>query len=132
MTFANDIRGTAFKESAPVLLARIVGPDAEAVVPADLATCHYSVLEVDYADHDTLTPVAGHDNVELDVDDVFYDSLQTGGPWSVDATGYNFRHTPDIDVSEAFPAAGVHYQVRYEAEAVDGHRLVWRYLVTVI
>lgn len=132
MTLANDIRGTVFKESGPVLLARIVGVDGTPVVRADLASCHYSVLEVDYADPDSLTPVTGHDNIALDVDEVLYDSLQTDGAWTTDAVGYNFRHDVDVSANEAFPTAGLTYQIRYEAIAVAGHRLVWRYLITVI
>ena len=132
MTLASDIRGTAFEQSTPAMLARLVGPAGQHVVPADLASCYYSIFQVDLANHDTLTPVDGHDDVELDVNEVFYDSLQTDAAWTRDAVGYNFRHDLDASANEPLPTAGLTYQVRYEATAIDGHRLVWRYLITVI
>ena len=132
MATAADIRGTVFKNGSAVLLARIVGPDGDPVATTDLSTLHYSVLAIDPCDPDALTPVAGHDNVQLAVGDVFYDTLQTGGPWSVDATGYNFRHQVDVTTSEAFPIAGTSYLVRYEAIPVSGQKTVFRFLVTCI
>lgn len=132
MPIAADIRGAVFKNSSAVLMARIVGPGDEAVVTSDLQLVRYSVLEVDHAIHDALTPVAGHDDVELAVGEVFYDTLQTGGPWSVDEVGYNFRHQLDISTNQAFPTAGVSYQVRYEAAPAVGQKIVWRYLVRAI
>lgn len=132
MSMATDIRGTVFKNGPAVLMGRVVGPDGDAVAQSDIASARYSVLEIDHIDHDTLSPVAGHDNVELDVEEVFYDSLQTGGPWSVDATGYNFRHDLDVATDEAFTSAGVDYQVRYEVTPVAGQKIVFRFLVKCI
>lgn len=132
MRTAADIRGTVFKNGSAVLLARIVGPNDDAVVDSELQQLRYSVLQVDHASHDSLIPISGHEDVELVVGDVFYDSLQTGGPWSVDAVGYNFRHELDISTNQAFPVAGLSYQVRYEATPVVGQPIVWRYLVRAI
>ena len=101
MTTANDIRGVVFKNGPATLMARIVGPEGDAIAPSDVALLHYSVLEVDHSDHDTLVPVEGHDNVELDPDEMFYDELVTGPPWTMDDLGYNFRH----DLAIADPAA---------------------------
>ncbi len=132
MAIAADIRGTVFKNGSAVLLARVVGPEGDPVATTDISSLNYSVLEIDPCDPDALTPVAGHDNVQLTVGDVFYDSLQTGGPWSVDATGYNFLHEVDVSGDEAFPVAGARYLVRYEAVPVSGQKTVFRFLVTCI
>lgn len=132
MTTANDIRGVVFKNGPATLMARIVGPEGDAIAPSDVALLHYSVLEVDHSDHDTLVPVEGHDNVELDPDEMFYDELVTGPPWTMDDLGYNFRHDLAIAEHDAFPTAGVEYQVRYEVVPVVGQRMVFRFLVTCI
>jgi hypothetical protein len=132
MPTAADIRGTVFKNGAAVLMARIVGLDGDAVVTSDLVDVHYSVFEVNLSDPDSLTTIAGHDNVELTVGDVFYDTLQTGEPWSVDAVGYNFLHQIDVATNEAFLSAGASYQVRYEVTPVTGQKVVFRFLVRCI
>lgn len=132
MSTAADIRGTAFKNGPATLMARVVGPDGDALATTDLSSLHYSVLEVDPCDHDTLTPVTGHDNVELTIADVFFDTLQTGGTWSVDAKGYNFLHNLDVSTNDAFPTAGVRYLLRYEAVPVSGQKIVFRFLVTCV
>lgn len=132
MTTANDIRGTVFKNASAVLMARIVDADGELISPSDVVLIHYSVLEVDHCDHDTLVPVEGHDNVELDADEVFFDELETAGPWTVDEEGYNFRHDLDVNEHEAFLTAGTDYQVRYEVVPVVGQRMVFRFLVTCV
>ncbi len=132
MPTAADIRGTVFKNGSAVLMARIVGLDGTPVGTSDLVDVHYSVLEVDPSDHNSLTPVTGHDDVELTVGDVFDDTLQTGEPWTVDATGYNFLHQIDVTTNEAFPTAGQSYQVRYEVTPVSGQKVVFRFLVRCI
>ncbi|QDU54326.1 hypothetical protein [Aeoliella mucimassa] len=132
MPTAHDIRGTVFKHGSAVLLARIVGPEGTAVTTSDLASVRYSVYQVDPVDPDALTAVEGHAEVSLTVADVFYDTLQTGGPWSVDETGYNFRHDLPVDSDEAFPIAGADYQVRYEVIPTSGQKLVFRFAVRCI
>ena len=132
MPTAQDIRGTVFKNGSAVLLARIVDVNGDAVATSDLSSVSYSVLEIDPVDHDTLTPIAGHDEVTLDVADVFYDTLQTDGAWSVDEVGYNFRHELEVDTDEAFIVAGANYQVRYEVTPATGQKLVFRFLVRCI
>lgn len=132
MPTAQDIRGTVFKNGSAVLLARIVGPDGDAVATSDLASIRYSVLAIDPIDHNTLTPVNGHDDAALTVEDVFYDTLQTGGAWSIDETGYNFRHELEVATDDAFPTAGTDYQIRYEVTPVSGQKLVFRFVVRCI
>lgn len=132
MPLAKDIYGTAFKNGTAVLLARIVDSDGNDVQQADVTAVKYSVFEIDPCLPDNLTVVAGHDNVSLSVGDVIYDSLQTGGLWTVDATGYNFRHEINVSSAEAFPKAGAQYQVRYELTPAAGQRTVVRFQLRVI
>jgi hypothetical protein len=132
MPVAHDIRGAVFKNASAVLMARIVGFDNQPITTSDIATVQYSVFEVDPCDYNVLTPVTGHDKVELNVAAVFYDTLQAGGPWALDAVGYNFLHQLDVSTSEAFPQAGVRYLVRYEVIPTSGQKIVFRFLVTCL
>ena len=132
MPTANDILGTVYKKGSALLMARIEGPDGTPVMATDIDQIRYSVFELDPCQPDLLQVVAGHDNIALVVDDVFYDTLQTGPPWTIDATGYNFRHELDITQNDAFPIAGSSYQVRFEATPTVGQRFVFRFLIRVI
>jgi len=132
MPLAKDIFGTAFKNGTAVLLARIVDSDGDDVQQADVTAVKYSVFEIDPCRPDNLTVVAGHDNVSLSVSQVIYDTLQTGGLWTVDSTGYNFRHEINVSSAEAFPKAGAQYQVRYELTPAAGQRTVVRFQLRVI
>lgn len=132
MPTAQDIRGTVFQNGSAVLMARIVGVDNQAVTIADLDEVRYSVLEVDHCDPNSMSVVTGHDDIELPVADVFFDTLQTDGAWQVDATGYNFLHQIDITQNQAFPKAHTDYQVRFVVTPVVGQRIIFRFLLSVI
>jgi hypothetical protein len=132
MPQANDIFGTAFKNGSAVLMARIVDAAGANVQQAGIAAIEYSVYELDPCRPDNLTVVAGHDGVSLDVEDVVYNALQTGGLWTVDEEGYNFRHDIDVGTADAFPKAGVQYQVRYELTPTSGQKTIVRFQLRVI
>ncbi len=99
---------------------------------ADLSAITYSVFELDPCLPDQLAVVAGHDEVALTVSDVVFDTLQTGGLWTVDAIGFNFRHEIDVSSEEAFPKAGAVYQVRYELTPTSGQKTIVRFQIRVI
>jgi hypothetical protein len=132
MPTARDIHGTAFKNGSAVLMARIVDAAGENVQQAGIAAIEYSVFELDPARPDNLTVVAGHDGASLVVANVIFNSLQTGGLWTVDEVGYNFRHEIDVAASAAFPKAGAQYQVRYELTPTTGQRSIVRFQLRVI
>src|SRR5690606_3959990 len=115
-----DIRGRAFKYASATLLARNTDADGDNIGADDIDTLRYSVLEIAQVTPDTLTQVEGHNNVELEADEIFVDTLQTDPPWDLDEVGYNFRHDIDVTTHEAFPHAGVEYQVRYEVTPMAG------------
>jgi hypothetical protein len=132
MPQANDIFGTAFKNGSAILMARIVDAAGANVQQAGLDAIEYSIFELDPCRPDNLTAVAGHDGVSLTVADVIFNALQTGGLWTVDAIGYNFRHEIDVSTTEAFPKAGVQYQVRYELTPTTGQKAIVRFQLRVI
>jgi hypothetical protein len=132
MPQANDIFGTAFKNGSAVLMARIVDAAGANVQQSGVAAIEYSIYELDPCRPDNLTAVAGHDGVALTVANVIYNTLQTGGLWTLDAVGYNFRHEIDVTTSEAFPKAGVAYQIRYELTPTTGQKSIVRFQLRVI
>jgi hypothetical protein len=132
MPQANDIYGTAFKNGSAILMARIVDAAGANVQQAGLAAIEYSIYELDPCRPDNLVVIAGHDGVSLTVADVIFNALQTGGLWTVDAVGYNFRHEIDVSTTEAFPKAGVQYQVRYELTPPSGQKTIVRFQLRVI
>ena len=132
MPHAKDIHGTAFKNGSAVLMARIVDSDGENIQQAAMSSIRYSIYELDPCRPDNLSVVAGHDDVSLTVGDVVFDSLQTGGLWTVDEEGYNFRHEIDVSTAEAFPKAGTQYQIRYELTPTTGQKTIVRFQLRVI
>lgn len=132
MPQANDIFGTAFKNGSAILMARIVDAAGANVQQSGVAAIEYSIYELDPCRPDDLAAVAGHDGVALTVANVIYNTLQTGGLWTLDAVGYNFRHEIDVTSSEAFPKAGVEYQIRYELMPATGQKSIVRFQLRVI
>jgi hypothetical protein len=129
MPQANDIYGTVFKNGSAVLMARIVDAEGIAVQPSGVSAIEYSVFELDPCRPDVLGVISGHEGVALAVNDVVYNSLQTGGLWTVDSLGYNFRHEIDVSQDEAFPKAGALYQIRYQITPTSGQKSIVRFQV---
>ena len=131
MADAADIHGTAFRNGSATLMTRVVGSDAEAIVQADLASAEYTVYLLNDQDPDDRTAVTGHTDVALVVADLIFDSLQTDARWTVDQTGYNFRHELDVSANEAFAAAG-RYLVEFELTPSVGQVILVRFRIHAI
>jgi hypothetical protein len=127
-----DIFGTTMKNGTATLMARIVGHDAALATPDDIASVDYSIYLLDDDDPDARSAVTGHDEVSLTVADVLFTSLQTDDRWTVDTTGYNFRHTIDISSNQAFTIAGRRYLVEYRLTPDEGQVIIARFRVNVI
>jgi hypothetical protein len=132
MTEAIDIYGTAFKNGSVTLLARIVGADGENVLPADINTVKYTVYLLDDQNPDSRSAVAGHTAAPLAVTDVVFNTLQTDPIWTVDTTGYNFRHVLDVSAHPAFTVAGRRYLVEYQLIPAVGQTILVRFRINVI
>ena len=127
MAIARDIHGTVFRHGTAVLLARVVDAQAAAINQASVASASYTVFAVEQDNPVSLTAVTGHAAVALEVEAIVFDTLQTGGGWTVDAVGYNFRHELDVSTAEVFGEAGRTYQLRYELVPVTGQKIVFRF-----
>ena len=132
MADAADIYATALKNGSATLLARVVGSDGANIVQADIASAKYSVYLLDDQDADSRTAVAGHSAVALTVADVVFNALQNDALWTVDETGYNFRHVPDVSANQAFTIAGRRFLVEFELTPNTGQVILVRFRLNVI
>jgi hypothetical protein len=132
MAEAIDIHGAAFKNGSATLLARIVGANGNNVVQADVVAVHYSVYLLDDQDPENRTVVTGHTNVALAVANVIFNTLQTGALWTIDTTGYNFRHVLNVSAYPAFAIAGRRYLVEYQLTPTSGQTILVRFRINVI
>ncbi len=132
MADAADIYGKAFKNGSATLLARVVGSDGVAITRSDVASARYSVYLLDDHDADARQVLAGHDGVSLAVADVVFDSLQTDALWTVDSTGYNFRHVVDVSANQAFSAAGRRFLVEFTLTPSAGQVILVRFRIDAI
>ena len=132
MAEAIDIHGTAFKNGSVTLLARIVGAAGQNVLPADINTAKYTVYLLDDQNPDSRSAVAEHTNVTLTVADVVFGALQTDALWTVDTTGYNFRHVLDVSAHQAFAVAGRRYLIEYQLTPAVGQMILVRFRINVI
>ena len=127
MANAVDAQGTVFKNGSATLLARVVGADGSAITQADITSALYTINLTDEEDEDSWTPISGHDEAVVVVADTIYDALQTDDIWSVDSTGYNFKHVIDRSTYEAFEIAGETYLVEFRLTPASGQVIVVRY-----
>ncbi len=132
MAVAKDVHATVFRNATAIFMSRVENASGQAITQASIASIRYAVYAIDGNDPDMLSVVAGHDNVTLNESDVVFDTLQTDEAWTVDATGYNFRHELDVSQNEAFSKAGGIYQVRYELTPVLGQKIVFRFKLRCI
>ena len=132
MATAADTYGTAFKNGSVTLLARVVGKDGADVVQADIASAKYSVYLLDDQDADSRSAITGHSNATLSVADVIFNTLQNDELWTVDETGYNFRHVLDVSEHQAFTVAGRRFLVEFELTPGTGQVILVRFRLNVI
>jgi hypothetical protein len=132
MPDAIDIFGSAFKNGSLALLARLVGAEGTAVRRADIDTITYTVYLLDDTDADSRTPVTGHTAVALPVAEILFDAIQLDPIWTVDTTGYNFRHVLDVSAHPAFTIAGRRYLVEHRLTPAVGQVIIVRFRINVI
>jgi hypothetical protein len=132
MAAAADTYGTALKNGPVTLLARVVGKDGANIVQADIASAKYSVYLLDDQDADSRTAITGHTDVALTVNDLIFNTLQNDALWTVDETGYNFRHVLDVSANQAFTIAGRRFLVEFELTPNSGQVILVRFRINVI
>lgn len=93
MSASDIIKAVVWEDSAPTLLARIKKADGNYVTQAALTsiTCKVYDLQGTTPDTATATPT-------VTIASSIFDTLQTGGMWTADSTGYNFSHTQESTI----------------------------------
>lgn len=132
MPSAHDVSGYVFKNGSCILLARVVGADADEIVQADLSAAEYTVYLIDPTDEDADAAVAGHTEVALTVASIIFNTLQTDDLWDVDATGYNLKVTLDVSTYQAFAIAGREYRIVVTLTPTTGQPILVRFRVRAI
>jgi hypothetical protein len=115
-----------------MVLARIRDWEAVNIVQAGILSGAYTVYDADPQDLQGRQPVTNHTGVALVIADVVFDTLQKDARWTVDATGYNFRHVIDVSVHAAFATPGKTYQVDYRLMSNGGQPILFRAEVSTI
>lgn len=122
-----EFRAIAVAGGAIEVMNRLTDRAGNLITQADVDTITYTVYGV--GPNGTLEAVTGHDGETLTVADVVFDELQTGAPWSADATGYNFLHALDVSANAAFVAWGARYLIVYRVNLTSGQPIVWPWKV---
>jgi hypothetical protein len=128
---ARNVQGVINTNGTATCMARVVGWSNEAITQADIASAAYTVYLVSATDPNVWTVVDNHDAEVLTVASIVYDTLQTATPWTVDATGYNFRHTVPI-ASAAFATPARSYVVQYTLTPTTGQPIVVSFALRAI
>lgn len=128
---AKHIQGVVHTNGTATCMARVVGWENAAITQSDIASASYTVYLVSATDPNVWPPVDDHDAVALTVASIIYDTMQTAAPWTVDATGYNFRHTVPI-ANAAFATPARSYVVQYTLTPASGEPIVVSFALRAI
>lgn len=118
------------------LCAMVVGADFSQILQADIVG-NISVRVWDLSRDKSLveTPIYEATAIVPTLNDVWFDTVQVGGPWTLNNEGYNFRHyLKASDVFSLVPVEGGHvYRVEYEipTDPRDGGAGNWGPLTVV-
>lgn len=132
MAEAVDTHGSVFDGGTITNMARVTGADAANITQADVSSGTYSIFLLDDQDADDRTGIALHQDIVLTIASVIFDTLQTDARWTIDDTGYNFRHTIDISSNAAFETAGRRFLVEYKLTPASGQVIIVRFRVNCI
>ena len=132
MPDAAEIYGIVFQKASATLLARVLGADGNPITPSQITAARYSVALVDDEDPTLLSPIPGHWEVALTPSTIIFATVQKDALWSVDETGYNFRHILDVTHAPAFPEAQRTYRVEYRLTPQTGQEIVVRFRLRAI
>ena len=104
-------RGEVYEDSAAVILARISDAAGATISQATVSAVNYEVWQKN-GTAAVITTTA------LTVNTVCYTALQTNATmWTVDDTGYNFKHTLGTNI---LTTANTQYVIQYNFTMVSG------------
>lgn len=121
MASTDLIKAVVWENMGASLMARVEDNDGTDITQAAIASIARKVFDNRDTDGDAISTSAPA------VDATIHDTLQTGGGWSKDEEGYNFRDDVDDDV---FIVAGREYRVEYVLSPTSGADLFVGFLCT--
>jgi len=101
-----------WEDGGATMMARVTNDSAGNVVRSDVTSIAYNVFDLS-----STTPGTAVSSDSLTVASVVYNSLQTGGLWSKDSTGYNFKDTRPASI---FSEPNHRYQIEYIFNPASG------------
>lgn len=122
MPSATPTSGTAYEDGGATCMARVVGNNGANITQATINAATFKVFDL------SELPGKQTGTGTLTVADVVFDTLQTDARWTVDSTGYNFRHTVP---ASAFPLGGRKYRVEYLFDPTSGEDFFVAFDITV-
>jgi len=123
----NNRRGAGSESCLVVLLARIVDPAGVSIRPSAVKAIECSIYKRDQFDPVKLSAIDGHCGVALDASDVIADTLQTGGSWTIDVGGYNFRHRIDLTEVAVYLCRRDQLEIHYVVTPTIGEKMIIRF-----
>lgn len=112
MPTTDVIRETIWEDAAIQCLARVTGLAGAAITQTSLSSITYKIFDLNGA-----TPNTPISSGTLTIASVVFDALQTDARWTLDTTGYNFRHA---HVPTAFPIGDHTYRIEYVFTPTNG------------
>ena len=109
------IEGILFEDGGGTNLARVTNISGTNITQASLSSIYYSVF-------DMTTSQVVVAITQLTIANVVFDTLQTASIWTIDSTGYNFRH--DFPAS-AIPEGDHEYRFEYKFTPGSGE-IFWQ------
>ena len=113
-------QGAVWAAFEAIFLARVVDRAGTAITQSAISSIAYTVREAEGDETQTATGT-------LDKTTAIYDTLQTGGLWDADLTGYNFY---GVLTGTCFPTYGVRYRVEFVLTPTSGNPYPIVYEVT--
>lgn len=101
------IKSMIYEDAGASLMARVVGTNGSNIVQADISSISCAVFV-------NGTSVA---TPSITVSTVVFNTLQTDARWTLDTTGYNFRHDAAASV---FSTGATAYRVEYKFTPASG------------
>ncbi len=110
MATTDVIKATVWEDGGAACMARVVGNDAANITQASLTSVKLTIFN-------RLTDAVIVAEQTLTVADVVFDTLQTDSRWTLDSTGYNFRHTV---VASSLATGGIVHHCEFKFTPASG------------
>ena len=110
MATTGTIKASVWEDGGATCMARVAGADGANITQASLSTITVTIFN-------RRTKAEIVSVASLTVANVVFDTLQTDARWSLDSSGYNFRHTV---AASSLATPGIVHAVEYKFTPATG------------